>query len=126
MNQNSWKSFQFNFSDAGNWLTALLVIWLLGSIGLGWLVKSILILMGLALIAPALAFFGVRWWLSRNLIEDQCPVCSYEIAALNKTQLQCPSCGEPLQVEQGHLQRLTPPGTIDVKAIEVSAPQLED
>lgn len=126
MNQNSPKLFQFNVSDAGNWLVVLVAIWLLGSIGLGWLVKSVLILMGLALIAPAIAFLGFRWWLSRNLIQDQCPVCQYEIAALNQTQLQCPNCGEPLKVQQGHLERLTPPGTIDIKAVEVAAKQLEN
>lgn len=119
MNQNSPKIFQFNLSDAGNWLVLLIVIWLLGSLGLGWLVKSVLILMGLALIAPVIAFLGFRWWLSRNLIQDQCPVCNYEITALNQTQLQCPNCGEPLQAQQGRLQRLTPPGTIDIKAVEV-------
>lgn len=124
MNQNSSKLFQFNLSGVGNWLTLLVIIWLLGTIGLGWLVKSFLILLGLALIAPAIAFLGVRWWLTRNLIQDRCPVCSYEITALNQQQLPCPSCGEPLKVEQGHLERLTPPGTIDVKAVEVSATAL--
>lgn len=119
VNQNSPKIFQFNLSNAGNWLVLLIVIWLLSSLGLGWLVKSVLILMGLALIAPALAFLGFRWWLSRNLIQDRCPVCNYEITALNQTQLQCPNCGEPLQAQQGRLQRLTPPGTIDIKAVEV-------
>lgn len=126
MNQNSPKIFQFNLSGVGNWLTILLIVWLLATFGLGWLVNSLLFLMGLALVVPVIAYFGLRWWLSRNLIQESCPVCQYEITALNQTQLQCPSCGEPLQVQQGHLERLTPPGTIDVKAVEVSAKQLED
>nr|WP_242030468.1 MULTISPECIES: hypothetical protein [unclassified Coleofasciculus] len=104
----------------------LLIIWLLGSIGLGWLVKSFLILIGLILVAPVLAFLGFRWWLQRNLIADQCPVCSYEFTALNRTECQCPNCGESLKIEQGHFNRLTPPGTIDVEAVEVSARSLED
>lgn len=117
----SLKSFQFNFSNLARWLTLLAVIWLLGSVGLGWLVNSFLILVGLLLLAPVLAFVGFRWWLQRNLVQNQCPVCRYEFTGLNQTQLQCPSCGEPLKVEQGQFNRLTPPGTIDVQAVEVPA-----
>lgn len=122
----SLKSFQFNFSNLARWLSILAVIWLLGSVGLGWLVNSFLILVGLLLLAPVLAFAGFRWWLQRNLVQDQCPVCRYEFAGLNRTQLQCPNCGEPLKVEQGHFNRLTPPGTIDVQAVEVPAKPVED
>ncbi len=93
---------------------------------MGWVVNGILILVGLALITPVIGWFVFRWWLKRNLVEDTCPVCAYEFAGLNGTQCRCPNCGEPLQVEQGHFQRLTPPGTIDVDAVEVSAKQLED
>lgn len=117
----SLKSFQFNFSNLARWLTLLAVIWLLGAVGLGWLVNSFLILVGLLLLAPVLAFVGFRWWLQRNLVQNQCPVCRYEFTGLNQTQLQCPSCGEPLKVEQGQFNRLTPPGTIDVQAVEVPA-----
>ena len=122
----SLKSFQFNFSTIGRWLTLLAVIWLLGSVGLGWLVNSFLILVGLLLLAPVLAFVGFRWWLQRNLVQNHCPVCNYEFTGLNRTQLQCPSCSEPLKVEHGQFNRLTPPGTIDVQAIEVPAKSVED
>lgn len=126
MNQNSMRSFQFNFSGVSFWLTFLALIWLLGSIGLGWLVKSFLILIGLIVVTPLLAFLGFRWWLRRNLVVDRCPVCEFESAAVNGTQLRCPSCSEPLQVEKGHFHRLTPPGTVDVMAIEVPVKQIED
>lgn len=126
MNQGSPKIFSFTLSDVVRWLAPVLIIWFLGSIGLGWLVNSFLILMGLILIAPAIAFLGMRWWVSRNLIEDRCPVCGYESTGLNQTQFQCPSCGEPLKIEQGRFKRLTPPGTIDVEAVEVSTRQIED
>lgn len=115
----SFKSFQFNFSNLARWLIILAVIWLLGSVGLGWLVNSFLILVGLLFLTPVLVFVGFRWWLQRNLVQDQCPVCRFEFTGLNKTQLQCPNCGEPLKVEQNHFYRLTPPGTIDVQAVEV-------
>ena len=126
VNQNSTNTFQFKLSGVGSWLTLLLIIWLLGSIGLGWLVKSVMILIGLILITPAIAFLGFRWWLQRNLVGDECPVCNYEFRALNRTECQCPNCNEPLKIEQGHFNRLTPPGTIDVEAVEVLAKQLED
>nr|WP_228035115.1 hypothetical protein [Oculatella sp. LEGE 06141] len=117
---------QFNVSGIGFWLTAFAIVWLLGAVGLGWLVKSFLILIGLIILAPVVAFVGFRWWLKRNLVEAQCPVCHYESAGINGMQLRCPSCGEPLKVDAGHFQRLTPPGTVDVEAIDVSVKQLED
>ena len=125
MNQGSPK-ISLNLSGISNWLIILGIAWLLGSIGLGWVVNSILILISLLLVVPAIAFVGLRWWLNRNLIQDSCPVCRYEFTGLNQTQCQCPNCSEPLKIEQGHFHRLTPPGTIDVTAVEVSARQLED
>lgn len=116
----SLKSFQFNFPRLAGWLTFLLVIWLLSAVGLGWLVNSFLILVGLLVLAPVIAFIWFRWWLQRNLVQAQCPVCHYELTALNRTQIQCSSCGELLRVEQGKFKRLTPPGTIDVQAVDVS------
>lgn len=117
----SLKSFKLNFSNIARWLTPLAIFWLLGSVGLGWLVNSFLILIGLLFLTPVLAFVGFRWWLQRNLIQNRCPVCRAEFTGLNRTQVQCPNCGEPLKVEQGSFHRLTPPGTIDVQAVEVSA-----
>lgn len=117
----SFKTSQLNFESIRPWVTVLVIVWLLSALGLGWLVNSLLILFGFLLVAPVVAFFGLRWWLQRSLITDNCPVCAYELTSLKQTQLQCPNCGEQLVVEQGHFQRLTPEGTIDVKAVEVSA-----
>ena len=122
----SFKTSQFNLSGIGCLLTLLVMFWVLGAIGLGWLVKSFVILVILIVMAPVIAFLGFRWWLQRNLVEDKCPVCGYELTGLNQTQLHCPSCGEPLQVEEGQIKRVTLPGTIDVQAVDVSVKQLED
>ncbi len=121
MNQGSPKLWSLTLSDFSRLLVPLLIIWLLGSIGLGWLVNSFLILIGLLLISPVIAVFVLRWWVSRNVITDQCPVCSYEFTGLNQAQFQCPNCGETLKVENRQFQRVTPPGTIDVQAVEVSS-----
>jgi DNA-directed RNA polymerase subunit RPC12/RpoP len=122
----SLKTFPFNFSNFRVWLTLVAVIWLLGSLGLGWLVNSLLIIVGLLFLTPILVFFGFRWWLQLNLVSDRCPVCRYEFSGLNNTQLQCPNCSEQLLVQQGHFKRFAPEGTIDVTAVEVPAKSLED
>ena len=127
MSQKNFSSAQFNLSGIGGWVVLLAIAWLLGMIGLGWLVKSVLVLIGLLVFTPVIAFFAIRWWLKRNLVQDQCPVCGVSSAGINGTQLmRCPSCSEPLRVEQGHFYRITPPGTVDVEAVEVIAKQIED
>lgn len=126
MNDNRFSRFQLALTAMSRWLTPLLIIFLLGSIGLGWLVKSFFILIGLILITPVVVFLGFRWWLQRNLVQDQCPVCQHEFVGLNQSQFRCPNCNEPLTADNKHFQRLTPPGTIDVQAVEVSAQQLKD
>jgi hypothetical protein len=126
VNQDTPKFLQYNLSGVGCWLTFLVVALLLGSVGWGWVVNSFLILIGILLISPAIGWLAFRWWLQRNLVEDQCPVCGYEFTGFNKTECRCPSCGEPLKVEQGHFNRLMLPGTIDVEAVEVSVQRLED
>ena len=122
----SLKSFPSQLENLRPWLTLLAVFWLLASLGLGWLVNSVLIILGLFLLAPAIAFFGFRWWLQRNFVVDQCPVCRYEFTGLNNSQLQCPNCGEQLLVQNSHFRRFTPDGTIDVTAVEVPSKSLED
>ncbi len=124
MNQNGFRSIQL--SGLNFWLTIFAIVWLLGAIGLGWLVKSILIILALLLIAPVVGVLAFRWWLKRNLVEDKCPVCSTSLAGVEGMKLACPNCGEPLMVDDGKFQRITPPGTVDVNAVEVSAKQLED
>jgi predicted RNA-binding Zn-ribbon protein involved in translation (DUF1610 family) len=126
VNLNSPKSLVINLPTIRFWLSLVLVIWLLGFIGLGWLVKSFLVLVGLLLISPVVIFLGFRWWLQRNLVQSPCPVCNFELTGLKGTQTQCPNCGESLQAENQKFQRLTPPGTIDVQAVDVSAQTLED
>ncbi|OLP16275.1 hypothetical protein BST81_21990 [Leptolyngbya sp. 'hensonii'] len=126
MNQNSPKVFQLGINSLSRWVILLGVCLLLTSVGLGWILQSLLFLFCLILLAPIVIFLGFRWWLQRNLVQDHCPVCQYEFVGLNRTQFNCPNCNELLKVEQGHFQRLAPPGTIDVAAVEVTAQILED
>lgn len=126
MNQDSLKNIQIGLAGISRLLLPLAVLWLLGAIGLGWLVKSFLILIGLILLTPIVAFLGFQWWLKRNLIQSICPVCQYEFMSLNQTEFRCPNCSEPLQAENGQFHRLAPPGTIDVSAVEIPAQKIEE
>ena len=126
MNQYDPQLAKFNLSGVGCWLTLLATVLLLTATGLGWIVNGFLILVGLVIVSPVIGWFVFRWWLRRNLVEDKCPVCAYEFTGFNQTECQCPNCGESLKVEQSRFQRLTPPGTIDVEAVEVSVKQIED
>jgi hypothetical protein len=120
------NNLQLNLDKFRPWLTLLAVTWLLASLGLGWLVNSLLIILGLLLVTPVIAFFGFRWWLQSNLVADKCPVCGFESTGLNNSKLQCPSCGEQLLVQNNQFSRFAPEGTIDVTAIEVPAKSIED
>jgi len=126
VNQNP-NRLSVELANVGCWLAVVLVVVLLGSAGLlGWVLNGIAIVFLLLLAAPAIAAVGLRWWLRRNLVEDQCPSCSYSFTGLNNSECRCPNCGEVLQVAGGRFQRPTPPGTIDVEAVEVQAKQFDE
>ena len=113
------NNVQLNFSGLGCWLTVFGVVWLLGAVGLGWLIKSIAVLMGLIILAPIIGFFGFRWWLNRNLVSGTCPVCSAPVTGLKDIQTPCLNCGTPLRGTSEGFQRATPEGTVEVSAVEV-------
>lgn len=119
MNSNPQSGGLINLSRL---LLPIAVIWVLGSLGFGWLVKSFLVISALLAVLPILGIAGFRWWLNRSLVQAPCPVCGYELAALkNNPQISCPSCNETLQASDGKFIRATPPGTIDVTAIELDS-----
>ena len=126
MNNYSPKLLWLNNSGLGCLLNFLLLGIFLGAVGLGWVVNGFLILLGVILVTPVIGLWVLRWWVKRNLVEDQCPVCSYEFTGFNNLESRCPSCGETLQIKDGHFQRITPPGTIDVDVVDVSVKQLDD
>ncbi len=126
MNQESLRNLRMGMTGLSRLLLPFAIIWLLGAIGLGWLVKSFFILVGLLLLAPIVAFVGLQWWLKRKLIQSTCPVCQYEFMSLSHSEFRCPSCNEPLKAENGQFIRIVPSGTIDVSAVEVPSQQLDD
>ena len=118
MNNNSPNLFQVNLPQLQSWLTIVAICLLLGTLGLGWLVKSALILIGLAIVTPIIGFLGFFWWLRRSIVQAECPVCSYPIQGINGSEVQCSNCGELLNVDRGRFVRETPPDTIDIIAVE--------
>ena len=83
MNQE-FRRLLFNINDSGLGclLTLIFIALLLGSVGLGWIVNGVLLVFALLMLAPVIAFFVIRWYLKRNLVEDQCPVCSISLPDL--------------------------------------------
>ena len=120
------KIININDSGLGCLLTLVIVSLLLGAIGLQWVVNGFLIFIALLFITPIIGIWGFRWWLKRNLVEDDCPVCNYTFTGFNNTDCRCPNCGEVLKVESGKFIREIPDGTIEVKAVEISNNILEE
>jgi hypothetical protein len=129
--------FRFNTAVLGGSTTAggggfqrllwiLLGMWVLGSLGLGWLVKSVLFLVALVVLVPIVGLFGFQWWLNRNLVSGECPVCHQGVQGLNGSSLNCTSCGEPLDVHSGAFHRQAQEGTIDIQAVEVRSMVVEE
>ncbi len=122
MNQDP-RSLQLKFSGIGCWLPFLLIGILLWSVGLSWVVNGFFILIAVVTLLPFVGLFGFRWWVRRNLVEANCPVCQYEFTGFNGTNCRCPNCDEPLKVENNQFQRESPPGIIDVAAVEIEQTQ---
>ncbi|MGI0479333.1 hypothetical protein ACN4EE_00935 [Geminocystis sp. CENA526] len=120
------KIISINNSGLGCLLTFILASLILGSIGLQWVVNGFLIFIALLIITPIIGVWAFRWWLKRNLIQDECPVCNHTFTGLNNTETRCPNCGELLRVENSKFIRQTPLGTIEVDAIEISGNSLEE
>ncbi|WP_448563839.1 hypothetical protein [Trichothermofontia sp.] len=130
MNPNSffhrYNWGQNSLSGLGCWFVLLAIVLLLGPVGLRWIVNGLFILLGLVLIAPIVAFVGLRWWLQRQIVQDQCPACRYEFTGLANAEFDCPNCGTRLEVQDKQFVRLGQANTVDVTAIEVPVNRLED
>ncbi|MEB3224868.1 MAG: hypothetical protein VKJ86_03595 [Synechococcus sp.] len=123
MNDPFSRNIQFSSSGLGCVLSFILIAALLTSVGLGWIVNGFIILILLIPVAITLGVVGFQWWLKRNLVEADCPVCGYGFTGLNNSMARCPSCGEVVQITGKKFERQTPEGTVEVAAVEVDVPQ---
>lgn len=119
MNPNGFRQLQVNLSGIGCWLVPLAIVWLLGAVGLGWIVKSLVVLVGLAVLVPVVLVVAGQFWLRRNLVQAACPVCSAPLTGLRSLTIQCPSCGTELTAVDGGFKRSSADGTIDVDVVDV-------
>ena len=101
------------------------ILLLLAVIDPDWLGNRTLLWVALAIWTPIVLVVAVTWWveewLIKNEIEADCPVCQHSVPGLAGITVQCPGCGELLKANNGIYDRVAPPGTVDVEAIEVSA-----
>lgn len=118
MNNNP-NLFSIDLARLKPLLTFLGICLLLSTLGLGWIIKSVSILIGLVIFVPVIGFAGFFWWVRQNIVQADCPVCNYSLQGVNGSEIQCSNCGELLKVMQGKLCRDTPADTIDVIAVEV-------
>ncbi len=121
MNQNGFRGLQLNIPGLGCWVTLLLGAWLLGVVGLGWLVKSALALVVVLLLLPVVLIAIAQFWLRRNVVVGECPVCGQGLNGLAPLQTTCPNCGTLLKTSRQGFERVIPDGTVEVQAVEVES-----
>ncbi|MEL6332647.1 MAG: hypothetical protein AAFN42_21240 [Cyanobacteria bacterium J06554_1] len=121
MAPNGFRQLQLNFSGMGCWLTLAIGFGLVTTVGIGWLLKSLLVLVVLLVSVPIALIVGSQFWLRRNLVEGACPACSQPLTGFRPIPMSCPNCGVALQAKDGTFVRVAPEGTIDVNVINVDA-----
>ena len=126
MAPNGFRQLQLNFSGMGCWLTLAIGFLLMTTVGLGWLLKSLLVIIALLFFIPIVLIFVGQFWLRRNLVEGTCPSCSQPLTGFKPIQLSCPNCGVALQVRDGAFVRITPEDTIDVDVVDVETSDADD
>lgn len=120
MNQN-FNQMQVRFPGLGCWLFVLGAAWLLGAIGLGGIVKSIFALVLFLVLTPVVVLVVARFWIKRNLVEGDCPVCNQSLTSLKNVKLTCPSCATQLTTTENGFERFAPDGVIDVQAVDIKS-----
>ncbi|MEO0430483.1 MAG: hypothetical protein AAF151_02215 [Cyanobacteria bacterium J06656_5] len=121
MAPNGFRQLQLNFSGMGCWLTLAIGFGLVTTVGIGWLLKSLLVLVILLISVPIVLIVGSQFWLRRNLVEGACPACSQPLTGFRPIPMSCPNCGVALQAKDGAFVRVAPEGTIDVNVVNVDA-----
>ncbi|MGB7085940.1 MAG: hypothetical protein WBD47_10325 [Phormidesmis sp.] len=120
MNQN-FNQLKVRFPGLGCWVFILGAAWLLGAIGLSGIIKSIFALVLFIFLAPVLAFFALQFWVQRNLVKGECPVCDQSLAGLKNSKMPCINCGTELSVTGDGFERFASDGVIDVQAVDMQS-----
>lgn len=68
---------------------------------------------------PIVAIVVGQFWLRRNLVTGDCPVCGQGLNGLAPLQTTCPNCGTALKTTRQGFERAVPAGTVEVQAVAV-------
>ncbi|MEL6604423.1 MAG: hypothetical protein AAFP20_14495 [Cyanobacteria bacterium J06614_10] len=120
MNQN-FNQLQVRFPGLGCWVFILIGAWVLGAIGITGILKSIFAVALFLILAPVIAFAGLQFWLRRNLVEGNCPVCEQPLTSLKNLKMACPNCGTEVMVTAEGFERVAAEGVIDIQAVDVQS-----
>ncbi|MEL6160464.1 MAG: hypothetical protein AAFQ40_14035 [Cyanobacteria bacterium J06623_5] len=124
MNQN-FNQLQVRFPGLGCWVFILIAAWVLGAIGITGILKSIFAVALFLVLAPVLAFAALQFWIRRNLVEGNCPVCEQPLTSLKNLKMPCPNCGTEVTVTAEGFQRTAAEGVIDIQAVDVQSSTVE-
>jgi hypothetical protein len=117
---NNFQTYTGSLRGIPFWVTVLVLGLVLSSLGLGWLVKSIFIFFLVLGFIPIVVLIAVWWWWQRKFVSGDCPSCGEMVATFaNAPEFDCNHCNEKLSVVGGKIQRVNPPDTIDVTAVEI-------
>lgn len=120
MNQN-FNQLQVRFPSLGCWLFILVSLWLIGAIGIGSILKVTFALVLFIFLAPVLAFLALQFWIRRNLVNGECPVCAQSLTGLKSSKMPCPNCGTALLVTAEGFERFAAEGVIDIQAVDIQS-----
>lgn len=124
MNQN-FNQMRVRFPGLGCWIFVLGSAWLLGAIGLGGIVKSIFALVLFLILTPVIVLIVARFWIKKNLVEGNCPVCDQSLTSLKSVKLACPNCETQLTTTEDGFERFAPEGVIDVQAVDIQSSSVD-
>ncbi len=118
MNQR-FNQLQVRFPGLGCWLFAFIAIWVIGAIGITGILKSIFAVVLFLILAPVLLSIAVRFWLKRNLVTGNCPVCEQSLVCIRQSKTICPNCATEVTATDDGLERVAADGVIDIQAVDI-------
>lgn len=118
MNQQ-FNQLQARFPGLGCWLFAFIAIWVIGAIGITGILKSIFAVILFLILAPVLLSVVARFWLKRNLVSGNCPVCEQSLVCMKQSKLTCPNCATEVSATDNGFERVAAEGVIDVQAVDI-------
>ncbi len=118
MNQQ-FNQLQARFPGLGCWLFVFIAIWVIGAIGITGILKSIFAVILFLILAPVLLSVVARFWLKRNLVTDNCPVCEQSLVCIKQSKTICPNCATEVMATENGLKRVAADGVIDVQAVDI-------